>query len=726
MIAMKKHIFSLMTGAVLLGGICMGQESAQNDSPFKVTRRQNGIVVDVGEYEIRNTFLMHSAKIGKNAMFRSFMHGVHDGEAEPVAWESLGSDLPLEQGGFNTPVKSSALASILLNGGESVTFEKPVLNGDKLLELAGKHLRFFVWISAKNTGQGSDLWSGAPSLKVEIVDFDGEVLSVTPSYFRTRGTFPWFCYYMDVEIPKLNKVQAAAAPENAEAKEEEGTINWDALLQTGGDSSAEVKRAGGLYLTLANPVSGEARFSTLSWKTVHDMELLGSHQGLLSRIDPVTNSTAPNPDYDELPMHLMFGLSKQGTWNFLKGNKAWSGIVSSSSLKEYLDGVSGDWMHMIHAVPQLASLHSNGMLLKNMTEFDEEWIPTLKRYLQDMQDSATGMWTVSGKPSLFATYAIVFNAFHPRDIVHPGYAPNPTPWLTVDGSELQYANQMIESIIAQQRRFGAKNIVAGWNNYAFMENMDNVPDAAMPCTLEATAAAARLLAFAAERTDNEQLKAKARDAIRDAWQFVMGNLFMTTTPRWKVTSADKMPTVPGAMYDFIEATQWLDIRQNNDLRVLPPATTLDIDGRLTLKWDRDKKYVSLRVFAAPADKPTAELTEENLVAIIQPKTAKLTECDPFNAIRAIIAEAESYWRFTPENSGAHYLSAKLAKLPKGNVNHFNIKEVKLKIPQKAWNQTVHIAAVTPYGEMTQFITLPETIAALEQTGEEGGDLLNQN
>ena len=717
---MGKHILKLLLGGLMAGAFCFAQEAPEGQpekqDAFRISRRQNGLVISVGEKEIRNIYLNTKGRLGAAGFYRSFMHGVVDGDAMPVAWESLGENLPLDEEGFKTNVKSSELSSIVLNAGEKLTLPKPVISGDSLLQLKGKYVRFFIWITGEDTGKGMDLWSGAPTVKVEIVDFDGELLSATPAYFRTRGTFPWFCYYMDVEIPHLNKVLAASNEPKKETPKQmsEDELDVDALFGTVEPvQKKKDRRAGGLYMTLSNPASGVAKFSTLSWKTVREAELLESSAPFASRFDPKTNSTAPNPDYDELPMHLMFGVSSSGKWEFLNGNNAWSGILTSDKLASYIDSVASDWMHCVHAIPKLVSLYNNGKLLNTCT-FDKDWESTLREKLQALQDPQTGMWTIDGKPSLYATYEVVMNCFLPNGIPHPAYKARETPWLSMKDFKLTNVDAMIRSIMAQQQRFGAKNALAAWNSYAFMENLDDIEDADLPCEMAPTSYAVRLLLIASKLTEDEKLRAEAEASIKEAWGFVMKHMFMRSNALWKHSYSDKVPSIPDAMYDFIEGTQWLDLRQGKGLRLQPPATTLDEEGAFTLKWNKpEKDFVSLRIYVAPADKLTADLTEANLVAIVQPKSSTLLDQDPYNAIRAIVGEAEARWKITPAAVGANYIASKIVALPKALKTYSNPAAVKFKIPKKPVKQAVHIAAVTAYGEMSQFITLPETIPAAE-------------
>ncbi|MBO4512765.1 MAG: hypothetical protein J5746_08355 [Victivallales bacterium] len=723
---MGKGILKFLLGGLIAGAFCLAQEAPQEgqqpekqpekQDAFRISRRQNGLVIGVGEREIRNIYLNTKAKLGAAGFYRSFMHGVVDGDAMPVAWESLGENLPLDEEGFKTNVKSSELSSIVLNAGEKLTLPKPVISGDSLLQLKGKYVRFFIWITGEDTGQGMDLWSGAPTVKVEIVDFDGELLSSTPAYFRTRGTFPWFCYYMDVEIPHLNKALATANEPKKEAPKpaNEDELDVDALFGTAEPvQKPKDKRAGGLYMTLSNPASGKAKFSTLSWKTVRENELLENPAQFTSRIDPKTYSTAPNPDYDELPMHLMFGVSSSGKWEFLKGNNGWGGILTSDKLSAYMDSAATDWMHCVHAIPKLVSLYNNGKLLNTCT-FDKDWESTLREKLMALQDPQTGMWMVNGKPSLYATYQVVMNCFLPEGIPHPGYKATETPWLGLKDFKLQNVDAMIASIIAQQRHFGGKSVPAAWNSYAFMDDVNDIEDADLPCEMAPTSYAARLLLVASKLTANEKSKAAAEASIKDAWHFVMKNMFMRSAAQWKHSYSDKVPTIPDAMYDFIEGTQWLDLRHGKGLRLQPPATTLDEEGAFTLKWNKpEKDFVSLRIYVAPADKLTADLTEANLVAIVQPKSSTLLDQDPYNAIKAIVAEGEARWKITPAAVGANYIASKIAALPKSLKTYSNPASVKFKIPKKPVKQAVHIAAVTAYGEMSNFITLVETIPAAE-------------
>ena len=116
---MGKDILKFLLGGLVAGAFCFAQETVEKQpekaDAYRISRRQNGLFISVGEKEIRNIYINTRGKLGAAGFYRSFMHGLVDGDAMPVAWESLGDELPLEEGGFKTNVKTSELSSIVLN-----------------------------------------------------------------------------------------------------------------------------------------------------------------------------------------------------------------------------------------------------------------------------------------------------------------------------------------------------------------------------------------------------------------------------------------------------------------------------------------------------------------------------------------------------------------------------------------------------------------------------------
>ena len=71
-------------------------------------------------------------------------------------------------------------------------------------------------------------------------------------------------------------------------------------------------------------------------------------------------------------MHIFFGLADLRKWNFLKGNKAFGDLTRIDGLKAYLRMASGDWSHMLHAVPYLVQIYNVGTQ-QNQTDVLEDY-----------------------------------------------------------------------------------------------------------------------------------------------------------------------------------------------------------------------------------------------------------------------------------------------------------------------------------------------------------------
>ena len=475
---MSKTFFTIII-ALLLGLSLFAQEEAPQETAAEEQEAQtnlwqpdimqDGRFIQIGEYSIENPYKQRSSKLldgkNRNQLWRFFMHGVTDLRGYPIPWQALDATpptIPLDDKSIiNVPYKKSDLPAVTLVESKSIRFPKPMIAGDVLAASHGEIIRVFIWIKGEDTGRNADLYTGSPSITLTLVDGTGTEVAIAEPLFKTRGTFPWFCYHLDVKVPfnfTAAQPQATSTEENAEGAEtaaensegeqtEEGTggnSDDDAAIralaqqligiQEKGDEDEVHQTAPGLYVTLKNPTSGIAWFSTLSWQKIKATEAILSPSAKATSIDPVTGSYAPNPDHDELPMHLLFGLAPNAPWGFLKGTSALKPLISIDNLKECLEEGKNDWLFMLHVLPYLYSLYNNGMLLKTMTEFEEGWDIALLEYIQSAQNPSTGLWEVNGVPNLFVTEAILKNTFSAQPPPYKDWTPEPTPWREIRNS----------------------------------------------------------------------------------------------------------------------------------------------------------------------------------------------------------------------------------------------------------------------------------------------------
>lgn len=732
-------------------------------SPWEVNILQNGARINIAEYTIENlTLSSNSARAAATPakLSRTFMFATTDAKAKPAAWQALANENQIDSklapaATISNEFKKSTLPAVLLNGGESVIFPKSLLTPDEIYAARGGTLRFFVWIKAEDTGAGTDLSSGAPFMNITVINGGNVIIANERSLFKTRGTFPWHCYFMDVKIP-INFYKSDPIQENAEEKkadegkkeekdkekgeeneagnedaeeeeEEEEKEDDSAAIQTFlstvnkwnfiGEEGLSTILPCGVYVTITNPASGKAWFSTISWQRIRNDNSIFTTNAKAIITDTVTGSNAPNPDYDELPMHFFFGYSSKVKWNYLKGTKSIKDITSAASLKTYIANYKNDWFHALHAFPYLATLCTNGRLLETMNEFEEGWEDALAEELYALQDKQTGLWGVNGKPNLFITKEIINNSFSPVAPQHEFKEPRQTPWRSIKDKPLRLANEIISSIVANQKVF--RGAPAGWNNFTFQDDVVNTDLLNSVCDLPATAAAAQILRAALPYAAESEQK-KAKDALASAWTYVTSNLIFKNG-LWKKSQLDSFSTTPGNMFLFLDATQWLEANISPDL--LPVNATAEFNAdtqKVTVTWTKESPYVSLRVYAVPEDIAAESPSEKYLIAILQPQINPPTiieEQDPLLSVQKLIEKSYKNWGITPAAEGAEYITYKLSLLQKKLKVFPKTRDISIKIEQAKVPQKIVIAGVTTYGALSPLTTLEDTIPALEQQEE---------
>jgi hypothetical protein len=664
------------------------------------------------------------------SFWRCFMHGQTDIFTNIVPWQAvLGaeqSELLDHDNTVDNPFKKSTLPSLRLADARRIVAAQPIIGLEQLEELRGRMLRVFIWIKGKDCGEDAPLWTAAPGIGLHLKDANGMLVHENSGFFRTRGTFPWFCYYVDFPVyltlktspdPVASEEEGAAADEEEDAEDKLGSFADLLRIDDAGNGLAadteelqlELPADGGLYISLENPRSGTAWFADLSWKEINPRDSFANLQQKERRVDPQSGSLAPNPDYDELPMHIFFGLSKNTPWNFLGGTDLLPDLSRNQHLGAYMETAEGDWMHMLQAVPYLVYIYNTGQILSCTPAFEDGWAQNLLQHLQSLQDPRSGLWTVNDRPNLLVTRRIAENSFRLHGFLRSDRPEHPTPWLCVDGTALPMATQLCENILKVQRRDVSGDKGAGWNIYAFQPEELLAPGQNNRGDLCATDAAVNILRQALPLLPSEQQK-EVQEAIRNAWEFVMGRL-LQPNGLWRQQDGDLRVSHPRFFYSFLEATPWLEYRQNGD-----EAPVLSIDyisaNFLRVGWPKPlSRYVAVRLYLAPGDLPMKELREEHIVAILQPNSSSLLAFDPLLAMQRIARAGYERWGVTPESEDAPYiaekirqLSAKVQVVPRG-------KQAEINIPMPEPGQAAHklyAAAITRYGEMSKWFVVPET------------------
>ncbi len=688
----------------------------QATSKFEPYRTGGGHLVEIGPYRIDNLWQGQERKGVVADDWRYFMHGMKDVASYPLAWDEF---IDENQAVFldkttvlETPVKFSNVPPVVLKGGESLIPAKPLLTLKTLASFRGTTLRFYIWIKGEGTGMRTSLWEGAPWLCFYLKDSQGTLVGSYPSAFCTRGTFPWFCYQIAVDIPyTLATAGGVGAIESAEAIEDAPVASWAEMIGLRTDEEKEpedgevrLPAEGGLYVQLKNPTSGKAWFSTISYEKATARNTPAKD----AMVDPVTGSLAPNPDHDELPMHIFFGLADLRKWNFLKGNQAFGDLTRLDGLKDYLRTASGDWSHMLHAVPYLVQIYNVGTQQNQTPEFERGWLEALGAWLESVRGKNSGLWKLNGRDSLELTEAILGNCYSPEWLPRPGEIANQTEWLSIGGKKVTNTAAMAEAVLsAQEHDPKTPGVLAGWTRYAFQRrDLKESDPKRMAFELCSTNAAVAILAQCLPQVD-AGLKRRINDSMKAAWEYSMRTVF-TNDGKWYQNDAVQQLDGPAFALDFLNSTPWLEPRVATT--VSKPKTAVEFSGNDSVKvtWNEPAdNVVSLRIYALDKDSDASILPTDRLVGIIQKPAKGIKGLDPLLAAKQICEAARETWGMTPEKAGADYLAKAMKDLnPRLKVSK-NSLDIQVSRPESLSDAVFWVVAVQPYGEMSKPVEVVE-------------------
>lgn len=571
-------------------------------------------------------------------LWLSYMHGVIDFFARPVPWEDLlaesqPADTWLDPSAAiaNDPFRGSPMPALRLQAGQEIVSGKPLVNAEQLAEHAGRTLRVFVWMCAKDSGQGQYLWNAVPRLDVLLTHTNGALLSRFAGPMASRGTFPWHCYYRDVTIP----------PALANLGEESASALPDGLT-----------RARGLYVRAVNPASGTAWFSTLSWEVVDASNTLTP----ADRQDPRTGSLAPNPAQDELPVHLASGkvlhrgLETTAPWAFLRGPAGGAAAVpdllSAEGLTAYVQGVARrDPHHLLQGVARLPEWYHSGAAFDYLPPHADGWLEALGKLMLAAQDNETGFWGYDQAPrSMAATAVVVERMFGGWAFRRADRAVDPQPWLSCGEVALPNPESIVRTVLSQQgtvdarsRAKGAWSIVAG--HYATPLQLG----ADTSCSLAATADAVFLLRRAGEGV-SEALRTRCERAIQEGLEHAWRTCVLPSG-LWLQNSLDAGPSHGGVLARLLEASPWLEFRTNPQVP-LPGVPDQITAGKtaFTVPWrDPVPGVIAVRLYVAPAGTAATALGDQHLAGVIQASDGDVRTLDPLVAALTLRRLARSRW-----------------------------------------------------------------------------------
>ena len=479
----------------------------------------------------------------------------------------------------------------------------------------------------------------------------------------------------------------------------------------------------GLYLTLSCfSAEGTATFAGFSYEMLTAAQAADRSKWL----DAATNTYAANPEYDELPAILFFGLNADQPWNFLKGNQVTQNLLTIEGLTQYINANGKDWFHLQKGIALLPYIHLTASTLELAT-FEEGWLEALQRELAALQDSETGFWLANGIPNLFATEAIVNNCFAPTTIKRADASPASTPGQAAgQDASLRFPEKIVDALLASR-----VPATPGWNDFALQPADLGGETRETVVSLGATTAAVKLLARAASLLDaGDPRRDEAQKAIRQAYNYAMGTFLLPNRiGLWREDSISAEPSATGAYFlDFLNATAALEHRVNPALEKPTVEVLEETEKGVRVLWkNASPKLCAVRIYAAPANVKPQYLTEKNICCFLQHDEATpLRGEDPLVAARKICDAAFTQWGITPETVGCSYLAAKINVLPKrlpvGKAGKaFNAEPpavvlytVADNVGEEDTSIVFYAVGVNAYGECTDFIPLKaevETAAA---------------
>ena len=611
-------------------------------------------------------------------LWRYYMHGILDADAKPIALEDLiyfdhNTTQWLVPNKISNSVKESNLSAVKLQGRETKNLGKPILTIEDLERFRGQKIRFYIWMKGENCGQDTELLSGAPRVCFYVRDGLGNLVDTEYGRFKTRGTFPWFCYHIEFVLPDIIDFSKS---EKEEEKSSDDTM-LDSLLATtlghpaGTPGTSTIPAGSGLFLGLENPANGTVYFSTLSWEMVTQDNTYEQKEW----IDPQTGSKAPNSDYDELPMHVIYGLAGTANLNFLKGNHTIPNLLTTQGLNEYFSKREKDPFHLLHGIPFLNYLAQTGEILELIPKLDKEWYQILLQHLESLQNPETGLW---GR-DLLITNVIVKNNFAPVSYKRQNSPQRNTPWMSVLNASIPHRELLLATLLKLQLKTKDKTC-AGWNLYTLLpDDVKKLADTS-ESHLSTTTAAVELLALLKTQMNDPKQVAKIQRVIVEAREYVLSHYFFRNF-LWKQNENSTKVTSGMFMFNLLEASGWQEDEVLEKAPAYEVAPIFNADGGLSLNVKtQPDDCVSLRILAAPAKIKMTDLTEKNIVGIIEKDPRNLLSMDPFHALIVICNAAEKQWEITPASEGAQFLAEKLEGHYPKIVYGVGLKEITIPLP----------------------------------------------
>jgi hypothetical protein len=567
------------------------------------------------------------------ALWKLYMHGVIDFFAMPIAWESLlGEGQPparwLDRGmRLSTRVRKSEMPAVKLGTGDVIVFGRPLPYPKPVT--AQDTLRVFVWLAAKEANGhvgGEVLPSRTPALEIVATNAAGRKVASYDGPIRTRGTFDWHCYYLDVPLT------TGSTPESG----------GDSLtLGTAPVASSAPAR---LFVRLRNPTSGTVWFSTLGCEVVEDSNTYTPEE----KQDPVTGSLAPYAAEDELVVHLMSGRAYAHPWRFLAGPAGGAqrvpNLETAKGIQDYMLAASktdetgclggcvflGPWLYASREHPELLGL-------------SVEWHETFHETLVDLQDSRTGFWGTPECPtSMAATTAVVEYFWGGPELVRGAYTTPARPWLNYGGRTLPRAKAILETVLEARTRRKAGGVdVGAWGGLAYEWRAEGEMETDI-CSLAATRNAFVLLRLASAQLSKAD-RERADRALEAAWHSVF-QLCVLDNGLWKLSARDTNVTQPAFLPRILDLAPFLEERTDGSLPLPNVTAAVNDNEAVEFTWSSPAVGTqSVRVFAVPKGTPATDVHMGQLIGIIEQDGSAIWSMDPIHVAGHLQEAALARW-----------------------------------------------------------------------------------
>ncbi|MBT3286640.1 MAG: hypothetical protein HN380_04775 [Victivallales bacterium] len=619
--------FGWALSALVLGSWLGAQEPAPPAAPSAARPKGGRVIrtvkVPVGRYEgwHKGPWTSENRREGRpKGLWQLYMHGVVDFFATPVLWQSL---LGPEQSAkrwldpisvLKTEVRFSGMPALKLNSGDSILFGRH-LPIPRLGQRRGT-VRVFVWLRGKDAnghGEAELLPSRTPSLEVLVHDAAGRTVATYRGPMRTRGTFGWHCYYLDVPLG------ANLAPASDELG---GGLSFNAPKQS-------------LRVRLKNPTGGTVWFSTPSWEMMDDTNTYTPEE----KQDPTTGSLAPFPAMDELPVHLMSGQAYAHPWRFFQGEaggaKGVPDLTTPQAIREYLREATktdragsfggavflGPWLYAAGKHPELLALPA-------------DWHAEFRGTLLSLQDPKTGFWGTTGDQlSMAATARVVESLW--------GGEGGKKPWLNY-GGDLPKAERIVKTLLGARSQQQADGSGGGaWGALTYNWHEAGEPEANV-CSLAATRNAVVLLRLAAAGLTRDK-RAQVDQALLGAWRSVFRQCVLPDG-LWKLSGRDRGPSRPAFLPRVLDLSSWL--AERTDTALAGPAVdgvSMGPDG-VELVWKKPTAAAyAVRIFGAPKGTAVANVHMEQMVAVIEVDGTTIQGMEPVHVAGALRDAARERW-----------------------------------------------------------------------------------